>query len=96
MFVFVPTFVGDAKIILRYDFVAPLTMKNFNIIGVHWKIQFLGGGGGVMKNQYRGGSYLKRGAWTICRFKGAWQEREVGVFDGGWYPNAHYGLYQIV
>ena len=29
-------------------------MKNFKIIGVHWKIRFLGGGG-VAKNQYIGG-----------------------------------------
>ena len=33
------------------------------------------GGGGGTKNQYRGGDCLKRGAWTVCRFKGAWQER---------------------
>ena len=33
-----------------------LRMKNFNVFGVHWKIRFLGGGGGgVTKNQYRGG-----------------------------------------
>ena len=37
-----------------------LTMKNFNIYGVHWKIQFLGGGG-LMKNQYRGGGFPKKG-----------------------------------
>ena len=35
-------------------------MKNFNIMGVHWKIQFLGG---VTKIKYTGGNYLKRGAW---------------------------------
>ena len=29
-------------------------MKNFNILAIHWKIQFLGGGG-FTKNQYRGG-----------------------------------------
>ena len=28
-------------------------MKNFNILAIHWKIQFLGGG--FTKNQYRGG-----------------------------------------
>ena len=28
-------------------------MKNFNIFGVHWKIQYLGGG--FIKKQYRGG-----------------------------------------
>ena len=59
-------------------------MKNFNILGVHWKTWLLGGGeGGVMKNQYRGEDCLKRGgAWTVCQFKGAWQERG-GVFEGG-------------
>ena len=34
-------------------------MKNFNILGVHWKICLLGGG--VMKNQYRGGLPKKGG-----------------------------------
>ena len=29
-------------------------------------------------------SWLKRGAWTFCRFKGgAWQKRGGGVFEGG-------------
>ena len=41
---------------------------------VHLKIRFLGG-----INQYRRGKggFPKKGAWTICRFKGggAWQER---------------------
>ena len=32
-----------------------LKMKSFNIMGVHWKIQFLGGGGGDYKKPiYRG------------------------------------------
>ena len=35
-------------------------MKNFNILGVHRKIGVLGGGG-VMKNQYIKGDYLKKG-----------------------------------
>ena len=44
-----------------------------------------------MKKQYIGGNCLKRGAWTVSRFKrGAWQKRE-GVFWGvGLIPNAHY------
>ena len=67
-------------------------MKNFNVFGVHWKIRFLGG---LMKNQYRGGNCLKRGggAWTVCRFRGSGgvgKKEEDGVFEGGWYPNAHY------
>ena len=51
-------------------------MKNFNNFGVHWKIQFLAGGG-FTKKQYRGGDCLKRGAWTVFRFKeeGACQGR---------------------
>ena len=32
-----------------------LTMKIFNILGVHWKIRFLGGGHSFTKNQYREG-----------------------------------------
>ena len=68
-----------------------LRMKNFNIFGVHWKIWFLGGG--LTKNLYRMGDCLKRGAWTVCRFKrGAWQERQGGVFEEGWYSNAHYAF----
>ena len=29
-----------------------------------------GRGGVFMKNQYRNGDYLKRGAWMVCRFNG--------------------------
>ena len=47
-----------------------LRMKNFNISGFDWKIRLLGRGCGVMKNQYRWGDFLKRGAWTVCRFTG--------------------------
>ena len=57
-----------------------LKMKNFNTLGFHWKIQLLGDGE-FMKNRYRGMDCLKRGAW---------QERGGGVFEGGWYSNAHY------
>ena len=33
-----------------------LRMKNFNILGVHWKIGLLGWGeGGGHENQYKGG-----------------------------------------
>ena len=35
------------------------------------------------KNQYRGGDCLKRGAWTVCRFKGGFGKKEGGgVFEG--------------
>ena len=35
------------------------------------------GGRGFTKNHYIGGNYLKKGAWTVCRFKAgrAWQKR---------------------
>ena len=36
-------------------------MENVNIIWVHWKIRFLGGGDGHKKSQYIGGNCLKRG-----------------------------------
>ena len=55
-------------------------MKNFNI-GVHWKIWFLGEGGGLTKKQCIGGNCLKRGAWTVCRFKGL---GELGEKRGWW------------
>ena len=59
-------------------------------MGVHWKAQLLGRE--FMKNQYRGGDCLKREAWTVCRFKGGLGKKEGGgVFEGVWYPNAHYG-----
>ena len=65
-----------------------LRMKNLNILSAHWKIRLLeggvhkkpieGGGGG------EGGRLPKKGAWTVCRFKGgAWQEREVVFLRGG-------------
>ena len=37
-------------------------MENFNILGIHWKTQFLEEGGKVMKNQYiRGGELPNKG-----------------------------------
>ena len=69
-----------------------LRMKNFNIMGVHWKIQFLwggggGGGGGYKKPIYRGDLPEKEGAWTVCRFKGDLAEIEGVVFlRGGLIP----------
>ena len=67
-------------------------MKNSNISGVHWKIQFLrmwgGGGGGLTKNQYREENCLKRGRGLgqLADLRvGAWQERK-GVFEMGLMP----------
>ena len=62
-----------------------LRMENFNIFGVHWKIQLLGEGG-LEKPIYREGLPKKGGGpWTDCWFKGggAWQERGGGVFEKG-------------
>ena len=75
-----------------------LTMKNFNIFGVHWKIWVLGGvgGGGLTKNQYRGGNCLRRGAWTVYRFKGGGglaRKKGMVFLRGVDNPNAHYGYY---
>ena len=64
-----------------------LRMKNFNILGVHWKIRLLRGG--PWKTNIEEGDCLKRGAWRICWFKGGGLARKRG--GGGWYPNAHYG-----
>ena len=73
-----------------------LRLKNIDIMGVHWKIWFLREA--LHENQYTGGGCLKRGAWSVCRFKkGLGKKRGDGVFEGGgdWYPNAHYG-YSII
>ena len=65
-----------------------LSMKNFNIFGVHWKIRLLGG---LEKPIYRGNCLKRGGAWTVCWFKGGLGKKEGGgVFEGVWYPNAHY------
>ena len=57
-------------------------MKNFNIMGAHKKIRFLGGagGGGVTKKQYIVGNCLKRRHWTVCRFKRGSAKKRRAVF----------------
>ena len=42
--------------------------KNFDIFGVHVKIRVLEGG--FYEKPIYKGNCLKRGAWTVCRFKG--------------------------
>ena len=55
-------------------------MKNFNILGVHRKIQVLGGG--HKKPIYRE-HCLKRGPWKTCRFTGGLGKKEGVVFLKG-------------
>ena len=43
-----------------------LRMKSVNIMGVYWKIWFLGKG---QENPIYRGNCLKRGVWTVCKFK---------------------------
>ena len=38
-----------------------LRMKNFNILGIHWKTQLLGGGGGVHKKLIQRGDCIEKG-----------------------------------
>ena len=59
-----------------------LRMKNFNILGVHWKIRLLGGKG-LTKNQYTGGYCLKRGHGQFVGLRRAWQEKGGWWFWGG-------------
>ena len=55
-------------------------MKNVNVFGVHGKIRFLGEGGrGLRKTNIYGGDCLKKGGWTVCRFKGRLGNIEEGV-----------------
>ena len=67
-------------------------MKSVNIFGVHGKISVLEGG--FMKNQYIGrvGLPKKGGPGKFANLReGLGKKEGSGVFEGGWYPNAHYG-----
>ena len=46
-----------------------LKSENFIIMWAQWKIHFLGKKRGHKKTIYRG-NFLKRGAWTVCKFNG--------------------------
>ena len=48
--------------------------------------------GGSQKTNIEGGDCLKRGAWTVCRFKGeeGLRKKEGSVLRRGRYPYAHY------
>ena len=63
-------------------------MKNFNSMGIHWKIWFLRG---VHEKPIYRGELPKKGAWTVCRFKGRLGTKEG---EGCWYLNAHYAYFQ--
>ena len=69
-----------------------LRMKKFNIFGVYWKIQLLGGGGDLEKPIYRG-DCLKKGRFgQFVGLRGVGHGKKEGVvfLKGGWYPNARY------
>ena len=73
-------------------------------MGVHWKIWFLGWGGGAWMFLFReGGAWIflggwgdelpkKGGAWIVCRFNRGLGKRRGYEFEvgEGWDPNAHY------
>ena len=72
-------------------------MKNFNIFGVHGKIQVLRGEGGSQKTNIQGlpkyigidgkgglGQFAKEAGWCF------WEEGGWGGGGEGWYPDAHY------
>ena len=68
-----------------------LKMKNFNILGVHWTIRLLGGGGELTKNQYRVGIAWKGGLGQFANLGGGLARKSGWCFWGGcWYSNAHY------
>ena len=57
-----------------------LRMKNFNILGVHWKIWLLGGGG-LEKPICRGALHKKGGLGQFADLKGGLGKKETGVSD---------------
>ena len=67
----------------------------FSILGLHWKIRFLSGGGVRKKIIYRG-ELPKQGAWAVSRFKeGGLARKMLWCFlgEGDWYPNAQYDIH---
>ena len=58
-----------------------LRMKNFNILGVHWKIQLLGGGGGGSgKTNIEGRLPKKEGLGQFADLRGGLGKKEGVVF----------------
>ena len=60
--------------------------------GGNWKIWLFWG---VYEKPISRGDYQKRGAWTVCRFKGGMARKRLQCFWGGWYPDAHYVFWEI-
>ena len=64
-------------------------LKSFDIIRVHWKIQFLGGEGS--RKTKRGNCLKRERLGQFADLRGTWRKRGGGGgLRGGWYPNAHY------
>ena len=64
-----------------------LRMKSFNIVAGSLKnpiFRGAGGGRGAYEKPVYRGNYLKRGAWSVSRFKGrgAWQKEGVVFLRG--------------
>ena len=59
-----------------------LRTKNFNILGVHWKIWLLGG---ILKNQYIGGDRPRKGGWLVqfVDLRGGLARKRAWCFWGG-------------
>ena len=57
-----------------------LKMKNFNIFGVYWNMQFSRVGRESRKTNMKRGDCLKRWAWTVCWFKGGLLRKREGGF----------------
>ena len=61
-----------------------LRMKNFNILGIHWKINV------------EGGYCLKRGDWTVCWFKRGLGNKEGDGVSGGEGGGVETPMYTII
>ena len=66
-------------------------MKNFDVLGVHWKIRLLRGGGEFKNGGGGGGGLDSLQIWGGGGEGGLARKRVVVFLRGGWYPNAHYG-----
>ena len=58
-------------------------------MGVHKKMQFLGGGGWSKWTNILMGLPKKGGLDSLQILEGSWHKKG-GIFEGGWYPNAYY------